>query len=466
MTEFDSDADLLARARRQDQEAVAELYARHREAARRLAATYPRAGDADDVVNEAFFRILGAIERGAGPSDAFRAYLFVTVRRVAMEAIGRSRDKPFADVPEPVLAEVRSEVLDVTDRQIVLTAYGSLPSRQQAVLWQTAVEGRKPRELAPGLGLSANTVAAIASRARDQLREAYLQAHVAATPRPECEPHRSRLGAYVRDGLGRRNRTATQTHLGTCASCRDLVEELAEVNSLLARSLLPIFAGVSKAGLLIGAATAGGTAAGGLVSGGVTGAGGAAVRRLLAKARANPAAIAAAVVVAAGLALAMVSAVGGDGPQPEQTAPAGPAEEASTTVPLGPAAARPAPSPSTTTHGSQPSEPPTIPSPTTGTTTSPEPVTVGPAATTVPQADPKVPTTTTTAPADPPPGEPLPGATQASPSSTLPPSRPPVVPPVRMSALGHTMRSPSTNPTLLVAASDTLPLGSVKIASS
>lgn len=76
----DSVTDLLVRARRQDREAVAELHGRHRAAARRLAATDAQPGDPDDLADEAFSRIISALGRGAGPSDAFRAYLFAYVR--------------------------------------------------------------------------------------------------------------------------------------------------------------------------------------------------------------------------------------------------------------------------------------------------------------------------------------------------------------------------------------------------
>ena len=64
-----SDSQLLDQARQGDEAAFTELYVRHQPAALRLARTYRRFGDPDDLVNGAFERVLGAIRRGAGPTE-------------------------------------------------------------------------------------------------------------------------------------------------------------------------------------------------------------------------------------------------------------------------------------------------------------------------------------------------------------------------------------------------------------
>ncbi|HEX6569033.1 MAG TPA: sigma-70 family RNA polymerase sigma factor, partial [Acidimicrobiales bacterium] len=252
-----SDAELIARARAGDDAAFSELYERHERAAHRLAATYPRAGSADDLVHGAFERVFGAIRRGAGPDEAFRAYLFVTLRRLAAAQVAATHAVPIDEVPERLQAEAH-EVIDLAERALVLDAYGSLPDRMQAVLWQTEVEGRRPRELAPVLGMTANATAALASRAREKLRQAYLQAHLQASAHPECEPHRSRLGAYVRGDMGERARAATQLHVQGCPACQELVAELNDVNRLFVRALVPWFlAPAHAAGAVVVAGAAG-----------------------------------------------------------------------------------------------------------------------------------------------------------------------------------------------------------------
>ncbi|HEY8544109.1 MAG TPA: sigma-70 family RNA polymerase sigma factor [Acidimicrobiales bacterium] len=268
--------ELLEQVRKGDEAAFTELFARHRAVARRVALTYRCPGDPDDLVNEAFEKVFAAVRRGHGPTDAFRAYLLVTMRRLAADHAERPKDERLDDVPEAVAAAAAEAPLDTEERTLITRAFESLPDRWQAVLWYTAVEGRSPRELAPLLGVSANAVSALAYRAREQLRQAYLQAHLQTWSRPQCEPHRSLLGAYVRDGQSRRERAATQRHLDSCPSCQGLVAELNEVNSMLVRSVVPLFpasalakaapavAGAAGAGA---AATAGGAGAGsGLLS--------------------------------------------------------------------------------------------------------------------------------------------------------------------------------------------------------
>jgi RNA polymerase sigma factor (sigma-70 family) len=315
-----SDAELLDQARDGDEAAFTELYVRHQPAALRLASTYRRLGDPEDLVNQAFEQVLAAVRRGSGPTDAFRAYLFVTLRRLAAEQAERPAGRPLDNIPEPVVAEAAEPQMARADRDIMNHAFESLPDRWQTVLWHTAVEGRAPRELAVVLGVSANAAAALTYRAREKLRQAYLQAHLLASPHPECEPHRSRLGAYVRGGLSRRDQAATKRHVGRCDSCRALAVELTDVNRMLVRSLVPFFLVGSTQVAALAAGAAGGVAAGtagkraeaGAASGSASGGKGA-WRRVHDLAPSAGSAGAAALLVA-GLTVASMAVSRGDGP--------------------------------------------------------------------------------------------------------------------------------------------------------
>lgn len=227
-----SDLELVDQARKGDSAAFGELFVRHHPVARRIATTYRCPGDPDDLVNEGFERVFAAVRRGAGPTEGFRAYLLTTIRRLAAAHADRPREDSLDEIP---VAAATPPPLDAGDRDLICRAFQSLPDNLQAVLWYTAVEGRHPRELAPLLGVSTNAVAALAYRAREQLRQAYLQAHLLTWARPQCEPHRSLLGAFVRDGVARRQRAATQSHLDQCRSCRALLEDLTELNLLVLR---------------------------------------------------------------------------------------------------------------------------------------------------------------------------------------------------------------------------------------
>jgi RNA polymerase sigma factor (sigma-70 family) len=229
------DRELLREVRSGNRWAYGELYVRHRAAACRAASSYKRADEPDDLVHEAFERILAAIRRGSGPSDEFQPYLLATIRRLACDRIGRSREKPTNAVADVVDEASEGPALDPVERHMVVRAYQSLPDRARQILWASTVEGIPPRDMAPSLGVSANAAAALAYRAREKLRQAYLQVHVHVAPRPQCEPYRSWLGGYVRDGLSRRDRDVTEVHLDTCARCAVLVNELADVNVTLRR---------------------------------------------------------------------------------------------------------------------------------------------------------------------------------------------------------------------------------------
>src|SRR5689334_2363701 len=136
-------------------------------------------------------------------------------------------------------------------------AYASLPERWQLVLWHLEVEGQKPAEVAPLLGMTPNSVSALAYRAREGLRQAYLQMHSADISDADCQWVHDRLGAYVRKGLSRRDNAKVEEHLRTCRKCTALFLELSEVNSSMAGVIGPVVLGTATMGYLGAAAPAG-----------------------------------------------------------------------------------------------------------------------------------------------------------------------------------------------------------------
>ena len=149
-------------------------------------------------MSEAFARVLSALQRGAGPEMAFRPYLLTSVRNAFYDRMRKDKRLDVTDeVPEDmgrVLAAAASSD-DEEERRLAAAAFASLPERWQLVLWHTEVEGRSPAEVAPLLGLAPNAVAALAYRAREGLRQAYLNAHIQARPPAGCEDTIPKLGA-------------------------------------------------------------------------------------------------------------------------------------------------------------------------------------------------------------------------------------------------------------------------------
>jgi RNA polymerase sigma factor (sigma-70 family) len=240
------DAELLAASRAGDTTAYATLYERHSASAYTLARYLMRGTtEADDVVNEAFTRVLGQLRRGAGPRDAFRPYLLTTVRRVAFDRFrAQQHQVSVADMePYDSGAPFVDPAIAGLERHLVARAYFSLPQRWRAVLWHTAVEGARPAEIAELLGVTPNGAAALAYRAREALRQAYLQMHLAAVVRQECRPATAKLGAFVRGKLSQREAEQVAAHLDECADCAAARDELLDVNSSLRGVIGPIIVG-------------------------------------------------------------------------------------------------------------------------------------------------------------------------------------------------------------------------------
>ena len=236
--------------------AYEELYRRHVDAAMAVGRHLTGSkADAEDVVSEAFARVLSALQRGAGPEMAFRPYLLTSVRNAFYDRMRKDKRLDVTDeVPEDmgrVLAAAASSD-DEEERRLAATAFASLPERWQLVLWHTEVEGRSPAEVAPLLGLAPNAVAALAYRAREGLRQAYLNAHIQARPPAGCEDTIPKLGAYVRNDLSNRDRQKVEAHLEGCERCQLIVVELQEAGSKLRVLLIPIIAGIPATAYLAG----------------------------------------------------------------------------------------------------------------------------------------------------------------------------------------------------------------------
>jgi Putative zinc-finger len=194
--------------------------------------------------------VFAVLRRGGGPDLAFRAYLLTAVRRLHVDRIRAASRLHTTDDLSPFDAGVpfRDTAVEGFENATAARAFASLPERWQLVLWHTEVEGQKPADVGLLLGMSANSVSALAYRAREGLRQAFLSMHVRETESHACASTRERLGAYLRDGVSRRDRTRIEAHLQECRRCAAVYLELGEVNANLSGLLAPV--------LLGGAATA------------------------------------------------------------------------------------------------------------------------------------------------------------------------------------------------------------------
>ncbi|MFE3440087.1 sigma-70 family RNA polymerase sigma factor, partial [Streptomyces sindenensis] len=281
-----SDARLIEDMRAGDDQAYEELFRRHSGAVLRYARSCCRdAHTADDLTAEVFARTLQAVRGGKGPTEAVRAYLMTAVRHVAATwtksakrehlvddfAVFAAQATRSSELSDDDTLELGADVLAMheAEQSMAMQAFRSLPERWQAVLWHTTVEEESPSEIAPLFGLTANATAVLASRAREGLKQAYLQAHVsqALTTGGDCAQYADRLGAHARGGLRTRAERGLRKHLDACAKCRVAAGELDHVNAGIP-ALLPVAViGWFAAGFSLKAA--------GVVAGGAAGAAGA-----------------------------------------------------------------------------------------------------------------------------------------------------------------------------------------------
>ncbi len=241
------DAELISAVRGGDLDAYGELFARHVDAARRLARQLAGPGDSDDLVSDAFAKVLTVLQRGGGPDLAFRAYLLTAVRRLHVDRLrSGSRLRPVDDLEpfDPGLP-FHDTAVEGFDNAAAARAFASLPERWQMVLWHTEVEQQKPADIAPLLGMSANSVSALAYRAREGLRQAFLSQHAADPDDVDCSWTRDHLGAYIRGGLSRRDTARVDEHLESCRACAAVYLELNDVNSGLAALIAPLLLGTA-----------------------------------------------------------------------------------------------------------------------------------------------------------------------------------------------------------------------------
>ena len=176
----------------------------------------------------------------------FRPYLLTTIRNTGIS--WRRRDSAVSLVAEvPDLVPHGGSDEPVGSRMhatVAADAFASLPERWRTVLWRTEIEGRSPAEIAPDFDMTPNGVAALAYRAREGLRQAYLDQHVPDVRRRNCRMVSGQLARWVRDGISDHKADRITAHLDRCADCRELATGLRELNEELPAGIAPLILGV------------------------------------------------------------------------------------------------------------------------------------------------------------------------------------------------------------------------------
>ncbi|QIM19114.1 sigma-70 family RNA polymerase sigma factor [Leucobacter coleopterorum] len=228
------------------QAAFAELYSRYRGVAFARALHLVRSSHhAEDIVAEVFAKIFAALQKGLGPRTSFIAYLFTALRGELGRATKTERNtSALADDELEKLPAVAIEDVSVQhmENDLLARALGSLSESWQRVLWLTEVEGLSHDQAGELLELSGNAVAALAFRAREGLRVAYLQQYIEQSA-PGCRGVAAFLAGYVRGSLPARKRKVASEHLQYCKVCAVQVAKLKVLNQSLRIVFGPLLVG-------------------------------------------------------------------------------------------------------------------------------------------------------------------------------------------------------------------------------
>jgi RNA polymerase sigma-70 factor (ECF subfamily) len=152
---------------RLDEAAFAAFHARSSRALR--AYVYRVVGngsDADDIVQEAFLRMLRA-DVPAVDEEHLRRYLYRVASNLIVDRWRRRRhEQPGNLMPEQMSAPPHYE-----DDASVAKVFAQLKPRDRAVLWLAYVEGESHEEIASSLGVGRRGVKVMLFRARKRLRD-------------------------------------------------------------------------------------------------------------------------------------------------------------------------------------------------------------------------------------------------------------------------------------------------------
>jgi RNA polymerase sigma factor (sigma-70 family) len=220
---------------------------------------------ARDVVAEAHFRVWRRLRAGHEVENV-PAYLTTTVRNLAA-GLGRAqreiardwRDLPqyaatvdgvagaggagiavgggTSAAPDPAQRASQVELLTRLLKQI--------PERWASALWYAEVEDLPMETVGGRIGANASTAAVALTRARERLRQAFLQSQSGVPADERCADYRKQMPSLVRGTASARRTKRVTKHAGVCEDCHGRLLALTEADTRLPLILGPaLLAGV------------------------------------------------------------------------------------------------------------------------------------------------------------------------------------------------------------------------------
>jgi RNA polymerase sigma-70 factor (ECF subfamily) len=169
-----SEKQLLKRARKYDQQTLAEIYDRYSPGIFRYAVRLLKDGEqAENCVSETFRRFLSALQRGGGPKDHLQAYLYRIAHNWVTDQYRRQSPLPldadFAVDPDPKV-DPRSASGDIIFQEQVRSALMELTPDQRQVIVLKFLEDWSNVDVAEVMGKSVGAVKSLQHRGLAALR--------------------------------------------------------------------------------------------------------------------------------------------------------------------------------------------------------------------------------------------------------------------------------------------------------
>jgi RNA polymerase sigma-70 factor (ECF subfamily) len=170
---------LLKKSREYDQSALAEIYDLYSNAL--FAYAFKHVGKsqvAEDLVAETFSRFLKALERGGGPKEYLRAYLYRITHNLIIDSYRREPPPPL-ELEEELLSEEgadpKSIVVDLEDADRVRNALRLITPEQSQVITLRFLESWSGPEIAQAMGKSLGSIKALQHRGLAALQRILLE---------------------------------------------------------------------------------------------------------------------------------------------------------------------------------------------------------------------------------------------------------------------------------------------------
>ena len=171
---MDSEASLVARLQRGDEQALAELYDRLGTQIYSLALKLLNSHEeAEEVVQDTFMKLYNANSYRT-PDDSPRAYIYTVARNLALSRLRKRKARPLkadaVDVYDPA-SRLGSAQSDPTNKLLAEKLLGKLSSEERFLLEQSFYEGYTHAQLSERTGVPLGTVKSKLRRALHKLRD-------------------------------------------------------------------------------------------------------------------------------------------------------------------------------------------------------------------------------------------------------------------------------------------------------